>query len=173
MTLGYFVPAQADSIQVKFLSEFEGYIWSFPRADHLSVGICGSMSRHTSQELHRALEQFLREQRISAAGARFYSHVLPSPQARHSAIAASSAAIGRSQAMPRRWSTPSPAKASTTRCAPANCWPRPSLRGSRNSIPIACAPIFRRSRTGDPRRPPRLQRPLPGRRGHHAHDSIH
>ena len=80
MTLGYFVPAQADSIQVKFLSEFEGYIWSFPRSDHLSVGICGSMSRHTSQELHRALNQFLREQRISTAGARFYSHVLPSPQ---------------------------------------------------------------------------------------------
>ena len=80
MTLGYFVPAQADSIQVKFLSEFEGYIWSFPRSDHLSVGICGSMSRHTSQELHRALDQFLREQRISTAGARFYSHVLPSPQ---------------------------------------------------------------------------------------------
>lgn len=80
MTLGYFVPAQADSIQVKFLSEFEGYIWSFPRSDHLSVGICGSMSRHTSQELHRALDQFLREQRISTVGARFYSHVLPSPQ---------------------------------------------------------------------------------------------
>jgi flavin-dependent dehydrogenase len=80
MTLGYFVPAQADAIQVKFLREFEGYIWSFPRSDHLSVGICGSMSRHTSQELHRALDQFLREQRISTAGARFYSHVLPSPQ---------------------------------------------------------------------------------------------
>ena len=80
MTLGYFVPAQADSIQVKFLNQFEGYIWSFPRSDHLSVGICGSMSRHTSQELHRALDQFLREQRISTTGARFYSHVLPSPQ---------------------------------------------------------------------------------------------
>lgn len=80
MTLGYFVPAQADSIQVKFLNQFEGYIWSFPRSDHLSVGICGSMSRHTSQELHRALDQYLQEQRISTVGARFYSHVLPSPQ---------------------------------------------------------------------------------------------
>jgi len=80
MTLGYFVPSQADSIKVKFLRHFEGYIWSFPRSDHLSVGICGSMARHTSQELRTSLDQFLIDERISTAGARFYSHVLPSPQ---------------------------------------------------------------------------------------------
>ncbi len=81
MTLGYFVPAQADSIQVKFLRGFEGYLWSFPRCDHLSVGICGSMARHTSQELRQHLHDFMCEERIEAAGARFYSHVLPAPQA--------------------------------------------------------------------------------------------
>ncbi len=80
MTLGYFVPAQSESIKVKFLQRFEGYLWSFPRCDHLSVGICGSMARHTSQELRQHLHDFLRDERISAAGARFYSHVLPSPQ---------------------------------------------------------------------------------------------
>jgi flavin-dependent dehydrogenase len=69
MTLGYFVPAQA-----------EGYLWSFPRCDHLSVGICGSMARHTSQELRRHLHAFMAEERISREGAQFYSHVLPSPQ---------------------------------------------------------------------------------------------
>jgi len=82
MTLGYFVPQQADTIRVKFLRGFEGYIWSFPRADHLSVGICGRMARHTSRELRRFLDQFLAEERISPAGTRFYSHVLPSPQTR-------------------------------------------------------------------------------------------
>ncbi len=81
MTLGYFVPAQADAIQVKFLRGFEGYLWSFPRSDHLSVGICGSMARHTSQQLRQHLHDFMREEGIAAAGARFYSHVLPSPQA--------------------------------------------------------------------------------------------
>lgn len=81
MTMGYFIPSQADDIRVKFLKRFEGYIWSFPRADHLSVGICGSMSRHTSAELRQLLEQFFREERISAEGGTFYSHVLPSPQA--------------------------------------------------------------------------------------------
>jgi len=81
MTLGYFVPAQADAIRVKFLRGFEGYLWSFPRCDHLSVGICGSMARHTSQELRQHLHDFMRGERIDTAGARFYSHVLPSPQA--------------------------------------------------------------------------------------------
>ncbi len=80
MTLGYFVPAQAESIQVKFLRGFEGYLWSFPRCDHLSVGICGSMARYTSQELRQHLHDFMCDERIETARARFYSHVLPSPQ---------------------------------------------------------------------------------------------
>ena len=80
MTLGYFTPSEGDTIRVKFLNRFEGYIWSFPRTDHLSVGICGSMARHTSQELRGLLDQFMREQGHSTTGARFYSHVLPSPQ---------------------------------------------------------------------------------------------
>jgi flavin-dependent dehydrogenase len=80
MTLGYFVPAQAEGICVKFLNHFEGYLWSFPRCDHLSVGICGSMAKHTSQELRRHLHTFMESENISRDGARFYSHVLPSPQ---------------------------------------------------------------------------------------------
>src|SRR2546425_5991520 len=80
MTLGYFVPAQADSIQIKFLRGFEGYLWSFPRCDHLSAGICGSMARYTSRELRGHLHDFMREEQIETARARFYSHVLPSPQ---------------------------------------------------------------------------------------------
>jgi flavin-dependent dehydrogenase len=80
MTLGYFVPAQAEGICVKFLHHFEGYLWSFPRCDHLSVGICGSMAKHTSQELRRHLHAFMESENIPREGARFYSHVLPSPQ---------------------------------------------------------------------------------------------
>ena len=81
ITLGYFVPSRADAIQVKFVRGLQGYIWSFPRCDHLSVGICGSLARHTSRELHRHLAQFMRDERISTGDARFYSHVLPSPRA--------------------------------------------------------------------------------------------
>ncbi len=80
MTQGYFVPDSKDTIQVKFLRDFEGYIWSFPRSDHLSVGICGSMAAHTSAELRNHLSEFVRRESISTEGARFYSHVLPSPR---------------------------------------------------------------------------------------------
>ena len=82
MTQGYFVPQTADAITVKFLPRFEGYIWSFPRCDHLSVGICGSMSAHTSAELRTHLNAFIDRQKIPTEGAKFYSHVLPSPQER-------------------------------------------------------------------------------------------
>lgn len=80
MTQGYFVPQTAEGITVKFLPRFEGYIWSFPRCDHLSVGICGSMVSHTSAELKSHLNAFVEKQKIPLAGAQFYSHVLPSPK---------------------------------------------------------------------------------------------
>ncbi len=81
MTLGYFVPTEEDVLKVKFLKQFEGYLWSFPRADHLSVGICGKMAQNSSQALRGHLDHFIREEKIPTAGAEFYSHVLPSPQA--------------------------------------------------------------------------------------------
>jgi flavin-dependent dehydrogenase len=81
MTLGYFVPTEEDIIKVKFLKEFEGYLWSFPRADHLSVGICAKMGQNPTQQLRRHLDEFVQEENICMDGARFYSHVLPSPEA--------------------------------------------------------------------------------------------
>jgi flavin-dependent dehydrogenase len=82
MTQGYFVPQTSDSITIKFLRNFEGYIWSFPRCDHLSVGICGSMSSHTSTELRNHLQTFVEKHGVQTEGAKFYSHVLPSPMER-------------------------------------------------------------------------------------------
>jgi flavin-dependent dehydrogenase len=82
ITQGYFIPQTADAITIKFLAEFEGYIWSFPRCDHLSVGICGSMASHTSAELKAHLNKFIEKHGISTEDAQFYSHVLPSPRER-------------------------------------------------------------------------------------------
>ncbi|HXX18629.1 MAG TPA: NAD(P)/FAD-dependent oxidoreductase [Candidatus Acidoferrum sp.] len=81
VTLGYFVPTEEDIIKVKFLKQFEGYMWSFPRADHLSVGICAKMGQSPTHRLRRHLDDFVNEERIPMNGATFYSHVLPSPQA--------------------------------------------------------------------------------------------
>jgi flavin-dependent dehydrogenase len=81
VTQGYFIPAEDHRIKVKFLKQFEGYLWSFPRADHLSVGICAKMGQASSQILRGHLDDFVREEKIPMDGARFYSHVLPSPDA--------------------------------------------------------------------------------------------
>jgi len=81
MTLGYFVPTEEDILKVKFLKQFEGYLWSFPRADHISVGICAKLGQTSSQELRGHLEDFISKENIPMEGAQLYSHVLPSPQA--------------------------------------------------------------------------------------------
>lgn len=81
MTLGYFVPTEEDLLKVKFLKQFEGYLWSFPRADHLSVGICAKLGQASSAQLRLHLDEFLAQEQIPMDGARLYSHVLPSPQA--------------------------------------------------------------------------------------------
>jgi flavin-dependent dehydrogenase len=96
MTQGYFIPQTAEQIVIKFLPDFEGYIWSFPRADHLSLGICGSMASHTSTELRNHLQQFAAHEKIVTEGAKFYSHVLPSPQER---TLSERTVIGRNWAM--------------------------------------------------------------------------
>jgi len=82
MTQGYFVPQTSEEITIKFLPDFEGYIWSFPRNDHLSLGICGSMASHTSNELRDHLRNFAANEHIETEHAKFYSHVLPSPRER-------------------------------------------------------------------------------------------
>jgi flavin-dependent dehydrogenase len=96
ITQGYFVPQTADEIIIKFLPDFEGYIWSFPRADHLSLGICGSMAAHTSNELKTHLHQFAASEKMSTENAKFYSHVLPSPQ---ESTLSNRAVIGRNWAL--------------------------------------------------------------------------
>ena len=96
MTQGYFVPQTAEQIIIKFLPHFEGYIWSFPRADHLSLGICGSMASHTSTELRHHLHEFASTEKIATEHAKFYSHVLTSPQVR---TLSDRAVIGRNWAL--------------------------------------------------------------------------
>jgi flavin-dependent dehydrogenase len=75
---GYFVPAQRDLVQIRFVEGLHGYLWIFPRADHLSAGICGRMMGKSTAELREALEGWLIELGISLEGALFYAHIIPS-----------------------------------------------------------------------------------------------
>jgi flavin-dependent dehydrogenase len=40
ITSGFFIPARLDRIETKFFQDARGYLWFFPRPDHLSVGLC-------------------------------------------------------------------------------------------------------------------------------------
>jgi len=80
LTVGYFVPFSADRILIQFLANFAGYIWSFPRSDHLSVGICGRLAPGATRAMKEHLHRFLDAERIPWESGKFFSHVLPSPQ---------------------------------------------------------------------------------------------
>jgi flavin-dependent dehydrogenase len=75
-TLGYYVPASQEHIDIQFLENLEGYIWVFPRCGHLSVGICGK--GEPAPALRARLESYMQENGIATNGATFFGHVLPS-----------------------------------------------------------------------------------------------
>src|SRR5437763_5252204 len=78
--LGYYVPGGRERIDIQFLPNLHGYIWVFPRCGHLSVGVCGK--GEPAQSLRGRLDRYMAEKGISADGAKFYSHVLPSLETR-------------------------------------------------------------------------------------------
>jgi flavin-dependent dehydrogenase len=79
VALGYFVPREQEHIEIQFLDGLEGYVWVFPRTDHLSVGICGKVTAQGgTPHLRRLLDQYMERRGIPLAGATFYCHLLPS-----------------------------------------------------------------------------------------------
>jgi flavin-dependent dehydrogenase len=78
VTAGYFIPGRSSLMQIQFLKGITGYIWVFPRADHLSAGIAGKMGETSAAELRRILQRWLEENGFALDDARFYSHILPS-----------------------------------------------------------------------------------------------
>ncbi len=98
VTAGYFIPGHGSPgnrspgnrslMQIQFLKGITGYIWVFPRTDHVSAGIMARMGKTSTAELRGILEhwleeQWLEEQRLEGNiahldDARFYSHILPS-----------------------------------------------------------------------------------------------
>jgi flavin-dependent dehydrogenase len=58
--IGYFVEGlTSDEIVVKFFDSLDGYLWIFPRWDHLAVGICGPTGPGRSEALFSELHGFL------------------------------------------------------------------------------------------------------------------
>lgn len=81
LTFGYYVPAKEDILRIEFFEDFEGYAWSFPRNDHLSVGICGKAEQSKMTDLQQRLSAFMVRFGYSTDSAPVFSHVLPSLEA--------------------------------------------------------------------------------------------
>jgi flavin-dependent dehydrogenase len=66
---GYFVHrVTASTIAIKMMREQPGYLWSFPRPDHLAVGICAAASCGvTSPELQKQSRAWLHYHGLAAA----------------------------------------------------------------------------------------------------------
>ncbi len=71
-------PGNRSVMQIQFLQGITGYIWVFPRRDHVSAGIAGRMGETSTSKLRGVLEKWLDENGFCLDGARFYSHILPS-----------------------------------------------------------------------------------------------
>jgi len=81
ITAGYYIPGRTSLMRVQFLADVHGYIWLFPRTDHLSAGICGRMQQNSAAKLRQILERSLATLDLDYKNSEFYSHLLPSPRA--------------------------------------------------------------------------------------------
>lgn len=81
VTAGYFIPGRADSrMKIFFLPELEGYVWSFPRPDHLSYGLITRAEPNWATRSKAILSNYIRadlgEQALEQGV--FYSAPVPS-----------------------------------------------------------------------------------------------
>lgn len=80
--MGYHLPVREDFVRIKFLKQFKGYLWTFPRTDHVSLGICSKLLEHTAEELKSLIRDFARKVYgiNNLNGAYFYSALIPTPE---------------------------------------------------------------------------------------------
>ncbi len=71
-------------IDIKYLDNFTGYIWAFPRTDHISYGIASKYREWTPADLKGKLRSFMRQDGIdcdsnveSSVDMTFYAAMLP------------------------------------------------------------------------------------------------
>ena len=80
---GYFVRGTSGrDIALDFDDAPTGYVWSFPRADHLAVGACGQADATTSARLFARTEGWIREHVPGPRATQRYSWPIPSLNAR-------------------------------------------------------------------------------------------
>ena len=60
--IGYYVPGLVEErITLKFYEGLHGYLWVFPRGDHASAGICGTLGERPVADLRALMDRWLAE----------------------------------------------------------------------------------------------------------------
>jgi flavin-dependent dehydrogenase len=77
LTFGYYVPLVDRLLRVQFFEGFEGYAWSFPRTDHLDLGICGKVGESNMAGLRERLHGFMKRFGYQSESGTIFSHLLP------------------------------------------------------------------------------------------------
>jgi geranylgeranyl reductase family protein len=77
---GYYVRGMSGTqIDIEFTEQPSGYLWSFPRVDHLAMGICGQADEAASAQLLEASARWIRSRHGTPASALTrYSWPIPS-----------------------------------------------------------------------------------------------
>jgi len=77
LAVGYWVRGAPDALVFQTYADMEGYLWSFPRVDHASVGICTRLGEMPTRELWERVDQFLTEVCPRAVKQGRYAALLP------------------------------------------------------------------------------------------------
>ena len=80
MALGWYAPGTAPML-VRFTAPLSGYLWTFPRSDHVGVGICAPLGEVPTRELRERLEREVARTMPALwdPEAARYAHTIPSP----------------------------------------------------------------------------------------------
>ena len=68
----------SDEIAIEFLAEPSGYIWSFPRSDHLAIGVCAQADQTTVRVLQGIADRWTHDNG-SGGGTRLERYSWPIP----------------------------------------------------------------------------------------------
>jgi flavin-dependent dehydrogenase len=80
MAVGYRVCGSPDAMVFQTHADLEGYLWSFPRADHASVGIATRLGAVPPQDLWHRVDRFLAETCPKAKREKRWAGLLPMAQ---------------------------------------------------------------------------------------------
>jgi flavin-dependent dehydrogenase len=85
MAAGWFARGSSE-MHVRFTPELAGYLWLFPRRDHVGVGICAPLRRAPTRALLDRLEMEVRRSFPALADGERYAHTIPSPSGEAASI---------------------------------------------------------------------------------------